>query len=371
MCEPIRILHMIGSLEIGGSQAMIMNLYENIDRNQIQFDFIVDHPERLYFAEQIKRLGGRIYFMPTFKGKNIFEIKKKWNKFFIDHPEYKIIHSHVRSYASLYLPIAKKNGLITIIHSHSTSNGKGVLALIKKFLQYPLRYQADYFFGCSKEAGEWLFGKKVVNSKRYFMLQNAIDIRKYNMSEHVRRQYREILGIENSTKVFIHVGRLHEAKNHLFLLEVFAEYLKAEKNSLLLIVGDGDLKKTIEEKMQSLNINNNVMLLGARSDVANLLQVADCFLFPSKWEGLPVTVVEAQAAGLPCLISDTVTNEVNVSELVKRLPIDYGVDPWVEAMEKTNFIKIDVSKDIKKAGFDIHSSANWLSSFYMELIEDE
>lgn len=366
----IRVLHMIGSLNMGGAQTMMMNLYRNIDRNLIQFDFILDHSEQLYFADEVKSLGGKIYVLPEFKGKNGFEIKKAWNNFFAEHTEYKVLHSHVRSYASIYIPIAKRHGVKTIIHSHSTSNGRGIVALIKTLMQYPLRYQADYFLGCSREAGEWLFGKKIVNSSRYFMLRNAIDTRQYQISESVRMKYRTELVAKEKTLVFIHVGRFHEAKNHIFLLEMFSEYLKNNNDSLLILIGDGDLRTVIENKIQSLNINNNIRILGTRNDVSNLLQAADCFLFPSSWEGLPVTVVEAQAAGLPCLISDAVTNDVNLSTLVKKIPINQGIKPWINAMKNIEYAKKNVVNDIIKAGFDIQSSAKWLSNFYVELIEN-
>lgn len=366
----IRILHMIGSLNIGGSQAMIMNLYRNIYREKIQFDFILDHPEQLYFAEEVKKLGGKIYFMPTFNGKNASQVKRAWNSFFEKHPEYKVLHSHVRSYASIYLPIAKKHGLKIIIHSHSTSNGSGIKSYIKWLMQLPLRFQADYFFGCSREAGEWLFGKKVVNSDKYNMLQNAIDTKKYAINDTLRKQYRDELSIGEHTLVFMHVGRLHEAKNHHFLLEVFSKYHSRHADSILVLVGDGELRKEIENKVNDLGINDTVKMLGARNDVPNLLQAADCFLFPSKWEGLPVTVVEAQAAGLPCLVSDTVTRDVNVSDLVENLPIDHGIDSWVNAIENMNFSKKDVTEDIVKSGFDIQDSAEWMEKFYRGLLNE-
>ena len=149
----IRVLHMIGSLNIGGSQALIMNIYRKIDKDFIQFDFIVDHDEQLFFAEEIQSLGGRVFILPGFNGRNLFEVKRAWHNFFLNHPEYYILHSHVRSYAAVFIPIAKKYGIYTIIHSHSTSNGEGLVSIAKTTMQYPLRYQADFFFGCSRESG--------------------------------------------------------------------------------------------------------------------------------------------------------------------------------------------------------------------------
>ncbi len=182
----LRVLHMIGSLEIGGSQSLIMNIYRKIDRDEIQFDFIVDHPERDFFKKEIESLGGQIYYFPNYKGWNIKEIRQVWERFFDEHPGYTIFHSHVRSYASLYIPIAKKYGLKTIIHSHNTANGRGIRSIAKMLLQYPLRYQADYYMACSARAGEWLFGKKVVSSNNFFILINGIDTQKFSYSEEFR-----------------------------------------------------------------------------------------------------------------------------------------------------------------------------------------
>lgn len=363
----IRILHMIGSLNIGGSQNMIMNLYRAIDRNRIQFDFVVDHPEQPYFKNEIEKLGGKIFVMPAFTGKNVFQLQKAWNCFFDVHPEYHVLHSHVRSYASIYLPIAKKYGVKIIVHSHSTSNGSGIKSVAKAILQYPLRYEADYFFGCSLKAGEWLFGKRIVKSDRYFTIKNAIDTRRYSFDRVQRSILRNQFGIDESVKVFMHVGRLHEAKNHIFLLQVFSILIKEMPNSMLLIVGDGELSSEIEKQIKQLELQSNIKMLGARNDIPNLLNVADVFLFPSKWEGLPVTVVEAQASGLPCFVSDKITKEVGISELVKFLPIDKGTQVWIDAIKETDLTRKNVIDKIIQAGFDIKKSVEWLTKFYEEI----
>ena len=367
MDEPIRILQMIGSLNIGGSQSMIVNLYNRIDRDKIQFDFVLDHQDELYYKDTVEQLGAKIFEMPTFCGSNVREVKRTWKEFFETHSEYKILHSHVRSYASLYIPIAKKHGLKTIIHSHSTSNGQGISAFVKRAMQYPLRFQADYFMGCSKEAGEWLFGRRVVNSKKYFMLQNAIDVEKYRFDPKTRAEYRAELGLRDEL-TFIHVGRFHPAKNHFFLINLFAEIHRKNNNTKLILVGDGELRSEIEQQIKELDLNAAVVLTGNRSDVPNLLQVADCFLFPSKWEGLPVTVVEAQASGLPCLISDCITKDVNVSDLVQNLAINSGLENWLQAIDAIDYSRKDVHDQIEKAGFDIKSTATWLQNFYQGLL---
>jgi len=369
VADEIRILHMIGSLGIGGSQTCVMNIYRNIDRSAIQFDFAVDSPGDNYYVNEIEDLGGKIYCFPKFNGKNMMEVQRAWNNFLSEHREYKILHSHVRSYASIYIPVAKRNGVKTIIHSHSTSNGRGFASVAKSILQYPLRYQADYFFGCSKAAGEWLFGKRVIKSGQYYTLPNAVDTRLYQAPPEKREECRRRLGVENK-KVFLHVGRLHPSKNHNFLLDVFAKVVINLPDSILLIAGDGELRAGIEERIDELELNGAVKMLGSRNDIPDLMQAADCFLFPSNWEGLPLAVVEAQAAGIPSLISDHVTKEVHISELVTYLPIDKGVDPWVEAILKIDYQRKNVIFEIKRAGFDVQDTAKWLEAFYRGIINE-
>lgn len=363
----IRVLQVIGSLYLGGSQTMVMNLYRKIDRSKMQFDFIIDHTVNMDFEEEIKRLGGKIYIMPTFKGYNIFAVIKAWNQFFREHPEYQILHSHVRSYASIYLPIAKKYGLKTLIHSHSTSNGSGISSVVKKILQYPLRYQADCYLSCSEDAGKWLFGKNVVKSGKFQILQNAIDIREYQYNEEQRKKIRNELGLDKEI-LYGHVGRLHESKNPIFLISVFHELYQYNQNCRLVMVGDGDLRGAIEEKIRQYGIEDAVYLLGIRNDVKSILQAMDCFLFPSCWEGVPVTVVEAQASGLPCFVSDAVTKDVGVSELVHYITIENGTKPWVDAITETVLERKDVVEDIKKGGFDTTETSKWLMNLYMQLL---
>lgn len=362
----IRILHVFGGLNRGGAETMIMNLYRSIDKTKLQFDFIVHTSRKQAYEDEIIALGGRIYVFPRFNGLNFLFMKKYWTSFLNAHREYRVLHSHVRSYASLFIPIAKKRGLKTIVHSHSTSNGKGVVSIAKRLMQYPLRKQADFFIGCSKEAGEWLFGKKTLQSDRYYMLPNAIDVEAYRFKPEIREKYRSILGLKDE-RTFIHVGRFHPAKNHAFLLDLFEEIHKTDNNTKLILVGDGELRPKIEKRIHELHLASSVILTGSRNDVPNLLMVADCFLFPSLWEGLPVTVIEAQAAGLPCLISDRVTNDVRVSELVHPLSIKNGVDEWIKTIYELDYMRQDVSKQIVNAGFDVNTTAVWLEDFYQGL----
>lgn len=364
----IRILHVLGGLERGGAETMVMNLYRNIDREKIQFDFIIHTTEKQAYYQEILDMGGRIYHFPAFNGKNMFYLKRKWTQFFAKHTKYKILHSHVRSYASLYIPIAKKYGLKTIIHSHNTSNGNGIASIAKWIMQYPLRYQADYLFACSNEAGRWLYGKKACQKRNYRFLPNAIDVKKFEISEHIASGYRNKLRLEGKL-VLGHIGRFHHQKNHMFLLDIFAEVCKKRSDAVLLLIGDGDLRESIKDKVHSLKLDNHVILAGSRDDVPQLMQAMDLFVFPSLWEGLPVTVVEAQAAGLPCLISDNITTDVDLSKLVVRLPVD-DIYVWVEAILNSEIKKLDVTSEIRRAGFDVKNSVENLTKFYYSIFDN-
>ena len=247
----IRVLHMIASLDVGGSQTMMMNIYRKIDREKIQFDFVIDRPAETYFAGEIRELGGRVYTLPAFRGTNAGEIRRDWNNFFYTHPEYRILHSHVRSYASLYLPVARAHGVKTIIHSHSTSTGGGVKGAVKSVMQLPLRHQADVLMACSRDAGEWLYGKRACQSERFVLLPNGIDTDRFLLPPGTRERYRRELGLEGRF-VIGNVGRFYDVKNHTFLLDVFAEVRAREPRASLLLVGVGPLQQQMAQKAVDL-----------------------------------------------------------------------------------------------------------------------
>ena len=365
----IRILHMIGSLEVGGSQMMVMNLYRNIDRNKVQFDFIVDHSERMYFAEEIRSLGGKIYIMPTFTGNNVLKVRAKWKEFFYKHKEYKILHSHVRSYASIYLPIAHKCGIKTIIHSHNISNGSGIKALIKSVLQFPLRFQADYYMACSREAGMWLFGTRTVKQKNFCIVKNAIDIQRFIFKKEKRDSIRKEFEIDENTFVLGFLGRVVQQKNPFFVVDIFSELKRSYKNCKLLFVGEGDLLDDVKEKVKILNISEDVIFTGNRSDTESLLCAMDVYIFPSLWEGLGISLVEAQASGLQCVCSENIPKEAIVTELVDVLNLSAGERYWANHIQKysSNKTRINPQEKLMRAGYDVKVNTKKIQDFYLSL----
>ncbi|WAA12116.1 glycosyltransferase family 1 protein [Fervidibacillus halotolerans] len=369
MKEPIRILHVFAQMNRGGAETMIMNMYRHIDRSKIQFDFVVHTEEHCAYDKEIYELGGRIFRVPRYTGKNHLNYKKSWNQFFKMHPEYKIIHGHVRSTASIYLKIAKKYGVITIAHSHSTSSGSGLSAIVKNILQYPIRYIADYLFACSKDAGEWLYGKRACKKNNFYILKNAIDTKQYVFNESIRNIKRKEFKIENKF-VIGHVGRFNIPKNHSLLIDIFKKVHDKNQNTVLMLVGDGELRPIIEKKVNELGLSDYVIFTGVRSDIPELLQATDVFVFPSLYEGLPVTLVEAQAAGLPCIISDTITDEVKITNLVEKLPLNLSAKEWAEKVLKymNVYERKNTFEEIKTGGYDVNETAKWLEDFYAKNI---
>lgn len=372
MEKPFRILHVLGGLNSGGAETMIMNIYRNIDRSEIQFDFVIHTNEKCAYNDEINELGGRIYTVPSYVGKNHFKYKKTWELFFNNHQEYKIIHGHMRSTAAIYLRIAKKHGLITIAHSHSTaSRGNKAQQLVKNIMQFPIRYIADYLFACSDEAGKWLFGKNAIKKDNYKIIKNAIDVETYVFNEARRNEIRKALGIEDKFVVG-HVGSFTYPKNHKFLIDVFYQVQMQNKNSILLLVGDGELIPQIEKQINSLGIKDKVIFTGVVPNVNDYMQAMDAFVFPSLFEGLGMAVIEAQAAGLPCIVSDTLPNEVFITDLIEALPLSILTKVWAESIVKSiKYTKKNTINEIKKAGFDIAEEAKEIEDIYKFLSKKE
>lgn len=364
--EPIRVLQVVTIMNRGGLETMLMNYYRKIDRSKIQFDFMTNRYERGHYDDEIEALGGKIYRMTPIKPGNYRKYFKELDKFFNEHREYKIVHSHINENSGFVLRAAKKAGIsCRIAHSH--------LSDLKLDYKYPFRLYArknlkgnvsDYF-ACSKRAGEWLFGKGISDSGKITVLNNAVDTNNFKINENIRNKVRKDLGIENK-KVIGHVGRFNPQKNHEFLIDVFNEVYKKDKNTVLLLIGDGYLKEKIEEKVKKLGLCEGVKFLGVREDIPELMQAMDLFLFPSQFEGLAVVMVEAQAAGLKVITSTGVTKESNITNNVEFIDLKKEPSYWADIILKSDFKKKDMTKKIIEEGYDSTNNIKWLSDFYME-----
>lgn len=361
----IRILHVIPRLFAGGEQTLIMEWYRKIDRNLIQFDFVVCHKEKGIFEDEVLRLGGNIYHSPRFNGRNLFSYISWWKQFFKEHKEYKIIHGHLRSTAAIYLYIAKKNGLYTIAHSHSTTNGHNVLALCKDLFQIPVKHIADYMFACSAQAAKYLFGKSVFKMPNYSLLANSIDCMKFQFDEGVRNQIRNELNIGDKF-VIGQVGRFVKLKNHEFSVGLFEEFHKSVPNSCLLFVGDGELKEPIKKMCKEKGLINDVIFIGVTENVCNYYQAMDYYVMPSLNEGLGIVAVEAQASGLPVICNSDLPMEIKCTDNCVYYPLD-RMDLWIKEMlrhkEETKD-RAGYSQVVAKTNYNIDQSVQFLTEFY-------
>ena len=288
------------------------------------------------------------------------------NRFFDDHPGYKIVHVHQDCLSSVILNAAARHDIpVRIAHSHSSSQDKNLKYLIKLWYKRNISKYATNLFAGGEDAGDWIFC-----GAPFQIINNAIDVAAYAYNPTKRQEMRRQLGLENELTIG-HVGRFNQPKNHPFLLDIFAVLLKKEPNAILLLVGGGEDMPKIQAKAHTLGIAEHVRFLGVRSDVADLMQAMDVFVFPSLYEGLPVTMVEAQAAGLPCIISDKVPPECILTEgLVDVLPLSAEPEIWAaKILEKKNLPRTDRRNEIAAHGFDITTETVKLQEFYINAYE--
>lgn len=357
----IRVLHVVTYMGRGGLETMLMNYYRNIDRSKVQFDFLVHRDFEADYDKEILSLGGKIYHVSRLiPWSKVY--KKELCRFFTEHPEYKIVHVHQDCLSSVALGCAKKCGIpVRIAHSHTSNQTKNLRYIIKRYYMKKIPQYATDLFSCGTKAGVWMFGNQKFN-----ILPNAVDVEKYAFSETIRNEVRKELGIADEFTVG-HIGRFGKEKNHEFLIEVFRRIKNINKNSKMLLVGNGKEFENIKAKVISLGMEKDVIFTGVRPDVNRLLQAMDVFVFPSLYEGLPVTMIEAQAAGLQCVISDKVPNESIIAEgMVTVKKLSDSAEEWAECiLSKKDLEREDVSCDIKKHGYDIKSAAKRLEEFYI------
>ena len=367
--EPIRVAHIIGKWLGGGVESVVMNYYRHINRNKIQFDFICDEYSTNIPYKEIEQLGGRVILVPPYQ--KVIKYHRTLKKV-LKEGNYQIVHSHINVLSVFSLYAAKKAHVsVRIAHSHSTTNKKEWKKNILKQVLRPFSkvFATDYMC-CSELAGRWLFGNKTYNKGKVYLLNNAIDIEKFKYNEKVRKQKREELDIKDDTLVIGHVGRFVAQKNHTFLIDIFNEIHKQNKDSILLLVGQGPLMNEIKEKVNRLNLTDSVMFLGQRNDASELYQAFDVFLLPSLYEGLPVVGVEAQAVGLLCVLSDEMTKETKMLESTVMISLNKDLSEWSDIILTTyNGKQNDNSIEIMcKNGFNIRTEAIKLENYYRKVM---
>lgn len=367
--EPIRIAQIVGKWLGGGVEAVVMNYYRHIDKSKIQFDFICDEDSTNIPYEEIEKLGGRVIIIPPYQ--KIFKYIKELTKV-LKEGNYKIVHSHINTLSVFPLYCAKKAKVpVRIAHSHSTTNKKEWKKnLMKNTLKPFSKIFATEYFACTEHAGRWMFGNKTFSDGRVYVLNNAIDLDKFKYNEKVRKAKRKELDIKDNQIVIGHIGRFVAQKNHIYLIDIFNEMHKQNKDTILLLAGQGPLMEEIKEKVENLGIGNSVRFLGQRTDANELYQAFDVFLFPSLYEGLGMVLIEAQVAGNICFASTEVPKIAKITENVEFLNLSDEPKKW----SKHIFDKIDESKKkinvIEQAqyfGYDINKEVIKLESKYKSL----
>lgn len=367
--SPIRIAHIMGKWIGGGVESVVMNYYRHIDKSKIQFDFLCDEDSTNIPYEEIESLGGKVILIPPYQ--KPFKYHKELKRI-LKEGNYKIVHSHISTMSFFSLWAAQRAGIpIRITHSHSTTNKQEWKKNLLKQILRPLSkiFSTDYMC-CSKLSGEWLFGKETYNKGKVYLLNNAIELEKFAYKKAKRLSKREELGIPSDSLCIGHIGRFVQQKNHDFLIDIFYEYKKMIKKSILVLAGQGPLENEIKEKVKRLGLSDSVKFLGQRDDVQELYQAFDVFVLPSLYEGLPVVGVEAQASGLFCVFSDDMTPETKLLPGTKFLSLKDGSKTWAYTIfrEYNPFDRKNTIKDITEYGFNIKEEAHKLVDKYLELL---
>ena len=364
----IRVLQVIGVMDRGGAETMVMNLYRAVDRTKIQFDFLVHEQREGDYDAEIRQLGGRFFRLPRFTGVNAVAYRRLVRAFFAEHPEFRVVHGHIGSCAPIYLSEAKRAGAFCIAHSHAQNFEGGLAGLAFRVVARPVRGVADYFMACSREAGLDRFGAAIVSGERFSIVPNGIAVTRYACDQASHEAAKAALGLAGHA-VVCHTGRLIPVKNHAFLLDVFARVHERVPEAVLVCAGRGELELQLKERVVELGLSDSVRFLGVVDNVPEVLRAADAFVFPSVKEGLPLAVVEAQAAGLPTTMSTGVPDLALVSDRARRIPLDEGADAWAAFVlddldRAAQLARTDAADQVRAHGFDIVETAARVSSFY-------
>lgn len=360
----IRVLQCVNNMHRAGLETILMNYYRHIDRNIIQFDFLTHRPYRSEYDDEIESLGGKVYYAPRLYPQNYPAYFRYMKHFFAEHPEYRIVHSHIDSMSYLPLLAAKKADVpVRIAHSHNTSIDKDFKYLLKEYFRWRLPYVATEYLACGTAAGRYMF-----RDRKFTVLPNAIDSSQFRFDEDTRNKTRKMFGITGQYVIGC-VGRLTRQKNIVFMLDVFRELCKRASDQILLIIGSGEEEESLKKLAQQTGFGDKIWFLGVRSDVSELYQAMDLFVMPSRFEGLPVVGVEAQFSGLHCIFSSRITKEIKLSEKAHFINIDRPASDWAEYI-----LKIREEKDNRLiipqgSSYDIRNAKYILEQYYMKLYE--
>lgn len=352
---PVIVAQIMGKMIGGGVESVIMNYYRHLDRTKVQFDFICDADSTNIPREEIERLGGKVIICPPYQ--KLPQYVKFLEKLF-DEKKYKVVHANINTLSVFPLYAAKRAGVpVRIAHSHNTSNPREIVRnLIKNCLRVFSKVYATDYFACSEKAGRYQFGKRAAEKGLVRIIPNAIEIEKFRFDEVAREKLRQELGLRENDFVIGHVGRFVPQKNHTFLIDVFAKVKKTRPEAKLMLIGQGPLEEKIRGKVHRLGLEKDVLFLGQRNDVNKLYSAMDVFVLPSLYEGLPVVGVEASVNGLPCILSSTITDELEKDRRIVHL--DNKRSALTRALVRTHL------RERADNSFDIAAQASIATGWY-------
>jgi glycosyltransferase EpsF len=359
-----RVLHVVGTMNRGGAETFIMNILRNIDREKFEFYFLCFNDNKSDYDDEIAALGATVVHVSDVKKagivKHIGDIRKVIRNYQID-----IVHAHTSYNMVFSLIAARLEGVCgRLSHSHSTGPKvpttftRKIYVLVSRSL---INYTATARLACGVGAGETFYG-----DREYSIIHNGIDIKKFTYNKFKRDRIRKDLNIDKDTVVLIHVGRFFEVKNHAFLLDVFYEYQKINNNSRLILIGDGPLREAAEEKAKSLGIADSVSFMGLRTDTSELYNIADMFVMPSLYEGLPLVLIEAQANGLVCLVSDSIDKNAKLTKYIKFCSLSKNAKTWAEHIVKTSLLRTEGGEQLAGSAYDMTVGIKDIEKIYTD-----
>ncbi len=368
----IKVLHFVATVGTpGGVQSLLKNYYELIDHSKIHFDFAVFDKNDFGFEKEFTDMGCKIYYIPPKKAglKNHINAIKK----IFENEKYDIVHTHQNFRGALTIYEAWKYKIpVRIVHSHRANAPESFkVKILRKMITPFIKRMSTDWWACGKAAAIWMFGQRAFETNKVHILNNAIDVLKFDYNEAIRNEYRKKLNVENNFVIGM-VGRFYMPKNHAFLVKLFEKLHNQNPNARLLLVGEGELQEDIIKMVKELNLTNYVIFTGAKKNVSDYLQAMDVFVLTSIFEGLPVVLVEAQSAGLPCVTSKRVTDEVCVTDLVTYLEHDASDDVWIKAIKDYSTKKRkSYRKIMEKSIYNIKKEAKELELLYERRVKDE
>lgn len=367
----VRVLQVTSKLFRGGAEAFIMNVYRNIDRTQVQFDFLVFHASREYYEDEIESLGGHVHHVPIMEGANLLRRKRMLDAFFDEHHDYAAVHCHMAALGRDVLRSAARHGIGRLFsHSHIADFERTPRNIVKQAFQKGFGEYATKRLACSRTAGEFMYP-----GKDFEVVNNGIDVARFAFDAARRGAFRGSYGFSEEDMLVGHVGRFELVKNHGFLIDAFAVLARIEVHAHLVLAGDGSLREDVENRARDLGLSERVHFLGLLDDMPSFYDGIDCFAMPSLSEGLPFSAVEAQCSGLSCVLSDRITNEVAITDLVEYLPLEAGAEAWADCIERAlgcaSFAREGYAEVVAAAGFDVKAVADYLECFYTHGCENE